>query len=207
MRVPLRRAPGAPPNGNGHARIGSFLGTARSPESRDCSRIRTSSASRESSQLVLGRARFGSRNPPSPPLGRARPTFGGAMPPKKKKAAPPKKEEAVPALSEEERLVLAQAEALKVRGGSGRASFSRLSRVCLKRRIRTPRAIPPFSPRAVLADPRSPPAAHERTRARTNTRVLHRRRKRRRSPRTKLGFVICGADARRNIRERKRTIS
>jgi hypothetical protein len=45
------------------------------------------------------------------------------MPPKKKKAAPPKKEEAVPALSEEERLVLAQAEALKVRGGSGRASL------------------------------------------------------------------------------------
>ena len=42
------------------------------------------------------------------------------MPPKKKKAAAPKKEEAVPALSEEERLVLAQAEALKVRGGRGR---------------------------------------------------------------------------------------
>ena len=92
------------------------------------------------------------------------------MPPRKKKAAPPKKEEAVPALSEEERLVLAQAEALKVRGGSGRASFSRLSRVCLKRRIRTPRAIPP-SPRArssltpVPRPPRTNERAHERTRA------------------------------------------
>ena len=51
--------------------------------------------------------------------------------------------------------------------------FSRLSQMCLKRRIRTPRAIPAFSPRAVLAlTTRSPPAAHERTRARTNTRVL-----------------------------------
>ena len=190
--------------------LAQFSRYARSPESRDCSRIRTSWASRakgKTSQLVLGRARFGSRNPPSPPLGRARPTFGGAMAPKKKKAAPPKKEEAVPALSEEERLVLAQAEALKVRGGSGRAS--RLSQMCLKRRIRTPRAIPAFSHARGPRSDNQVPARRARTNTRTNehARSSLDRRKRRRSPRTKLGFVICVVDARRNIRERKRTIS
>ena len=49
--------------------------------------------------------------------------------PQEEEGGPAQKEEAVPALSEEERLVLAQAEALKVRGGSGRASFSSLPSV------------------------------------------------------------------------------
>ncbi len=192
--------------------LAQFSRYARSPESRHCSRIRTSWASRakgKTSQLVLGRARFGSRNPPSPPLGRARPTFGGAMPPKKKKAAPPKKEEAVPALSEEERLVLAQAEALKVRGGSGRASvFSSLPNVLKTAHpnaARDSRLLPARGPRS----DNQVPARRARTNTRTNehARSSLDRRKRRRSPRTKLGFVICVVDARRNIRERKRTIS
>ena len=92
-----------------------------------------------------------------PALGRARPTFGGAMPPKKKKAAAPKKEEAVPALSEEERLVLAQAEALKVRGGSAdkRSLRFRLEATGLKTEHPDPatRRFPP-SPRARARDPR-----------------------------------------------------
>ena len=88
-----------------------------------------------------------------PALGRARPTFGGAMPPKKKKAAAPKKEEAVPALSEEERLVLAQAEALKVRGGRGRERLFSF-RLALDYPKRGTRRLPP-SPRASDArDPR-----------------------------------------------------
>jgi hypothetical protein len=87
-----------------------------------------------------------------PALGRARRTFGGAMPPKKKKAAAPKKEEAVPALSEEERLVLAQAEALKVRGGRGREPLFFSSRSLDPKR--STRRLPP-SPRASDArDPR-----------------------------------------------------
>jgi hypothetical protein len=88
-----------------------------------------------------------------PALGRARRTFGGAMPPKKKKAAAPKKEEAVPALSEEERLVLAQAEALKVRGGCGRERLFSF-RLALDYPKRSTRRLPP-SPRASDArDPR-----------------------------------------------------
>ena len=83
--------------------------------------------------------------------------------------------------------------------------FSRLSQMCLKRRIRTPRAIPAFSHARGPRSDNQVPARRARTKHMHEP--SHRRRKRRRSPRTKLGFVICVVDARRNIRERKRTIS
>jgi hypothetical protein len=76
------------------------------------------------------------------------------MPPKKKKAAAPKKEEAVPALSEEERLVLAQAEALKVRGGRGRERlFSFRLALSTRNGARDDyRRLPARRTRAILAD-------------------------------------------------------
>jgi hypothetical protein len=101
------------------------------------------------------------------------------MPPKKKKAAAPKKEEAVPALSEEERLVLAQAEALKVRGGRGRERlFSFRLPLDPKRSTRRLPPSPRASPRAILADalrslrvPSVTPSADARTRANPPVRV------------------------------------
>ena len=93
----------------------------------------------------------------TPALGRARHTFGGAMPPeekKKKGSAAPKKQEAAATLTEEERLVLAQAEALKVRGGSGRASLFPSPDEAKNGSSERRATIPAASPRARARDPR-----------------------------------------------------
>ena len=149
--------------------LAQFSRYARSPESRDCSRIRTSWASRAkrvnsfwvalvSALAILLPPHSGARGPPS----------AARWPPRRRRRPRPRKRRRSPRSPRRNGSCSRRPRRSRCAAEADERLFSRLSQMCLKRRIRTPRAIPAFSPRAVLAlTTRSPPAAHERTRART----------------------------------------
>ena len=192
--------------------LAQFSRYARSPESRDCSRIRTSWASRAkrvnsfwvalvSALAILLPPHSGARGPPS----------AARWPPRRRRRPRPRKRRRSPRSPRRNGSCSRRPRRSRCAAEADERLFSRLSQMCLKRRIRTPRAIPAFSHARGPRSDNQVPARRARTNTRTNETHAHephhRRRKRRRSPRTKLGFVICVVDARRNIRERKRTIS
>jgi len=190
--------------------LAQFSRYARSPESRDCSRIRTSWASRAkrvnsfwvalvSALAILLPPHSGARGPPS----------AARCPPRRRRRPRPRKRRRSPRSPRRNGSCSRRPRRSRCAAEADERLFSRLSQMCLKRRIRTPRAIPAFSHARGPRSDNQVPARRARTNARTNehARSSLDRRKRRRSPRTKLGFVICVVDARRNIRERKRTIS
>ena len=190
--------------------LAQFSRYARSPESRDCSRIRTSWASRAkrvnsfwvalvSALAILLPPHSGARGPPS----------AARWPPRRRRRPRPRKRRRSPRSPRRNGSCSRRPRRSRCAAEADERLFSRLSQMCLKRRIRTPRAIPAFSHARGPRSDNQVPARRARTNTRTNehARSSLDRRKRRRSPRTKLGFVICVVDARRNIRERKRTIS
>ena len=190
--------------------LAQFSRYARSPESRDCSRIRTSWASRAkrvnsfwvalvSALAILLTPHSGARGPPS----------AARWPPRRRRRPRPRKRRRSPRSPRRNGSCSRRPRRSRCAAEADERLFSRLSQMCLKRRIRTPRAIPAFSHARGPRSDNQVPARRARTNTRTNehARSSLDRRKRRRSPRTKLGFVICVVDARRNIRERKRTIS
>lgn len=186
--------------------LAQFSRYARSPESRDCSRIRTSWASRAkrvnsfwvalvSALAILLPPHSGARGPPS----------AARWPPRRRRRPRPRKRRRSPRSPRRNGSCSRRPRRSRCAAEADERLFSRLSQMCLKRRIRTPRAIPAFSHARGPRSDNQVPARRARTKHMHEP--SHRRRKRRRSPRTKLGFVICVVDAWRNIRERKRTIS